>query len=169
MATFPIVSVWRVSGEVLRQLPEVAAATDVDDTRHRLALADPDFVLAERRYDGVTADEVEAALRADGFGGIAGPRPSEGVTWSKDCCGEYDAVWVTVVDAAEGATAVVSVVDADVRATAPTIIALGSLLAVVGAVLLIGGARPGSRPAERAGRRQIADGEAETGRDTMPL
>ncbi|MEM9133465.1 MAG: hypothetical protein AAF962_13560 [Actinomycetota bacterium] len=178
VASFPIVSAWRVSGEVLDELPEVPAATTVEDTRHRLALAHPDFLLAERRYRGVTVDEVEAALRADGFSGIAGPTPAAGTILSKDCCGEYDAVWVTVVDDGAGATtgvrAEVTVADTDIQAVAPTVIALGALVAVIGAVLMIGGARPAARLANDdaaaiAPEAGGGDGDADGGHDTMPV
>ncbi len=168
LAAFPIVSTWWVSGDALAELPEVVAAdAEVEDTRHRLALADPDFLLAERRYTGVTAADVEAALRADGFEGFAGPTPSAGLSLSKECCGEYDAVWITVVDTDAGATAEITVADADIQAVAPTMIAVGSLLAVVGVVLLIGGARPGSG----GGADDVTDvdGGSATGRDTMPV
>ncbi|MEL7209996.1 MAG: hypothetical protein AAGK32_17485 [Actinomycetota bacterium] len=141
IALFPVVSVWRVSGQVLAQLPELSA--EVDDDRHRLAIWDSDFVLATRTYHDITADDLEAAFFQNGFGSAS----AGGERWlSKECCGEYDAVWVQIEDRAEGgAVATVTAADSDVTLS-------WSFFAIVGLVLILSGA-----VAARAGVRRPAD------------
>lgn len=137
VALFPVVSVWRVSGHVIDQLPETAAETE--DDRHRLAIFDPAFVLATRTYVATATQDVEDALGKAGFQDVraAGER-----YLSKDCCGEYDAVWVLVDEGPDGATvAQLTVADADIQLSWPYFLIFGLTGTVIGAVMATAGVR----------------------------
>ena len=66
IALFPIVSVARLPGQVLHELPIIADA-EATDTQKRLgALFDDDFVLATRTYTGTDAEPIRSTLIAAG-------------------------------------------------------------------------------------------------------
>lgn len=132
---FPMISVWRLSGDVLGQLPELAAA-EVNDDRHRFAVADSDFVLATRTYQGATPTEVDAALDEAGFESTS----ARGELYLfKPCCGAYDAVWAQVSNAGDGATEVsLTVADSDIQTTWVLFAVFGSLLVLFGIIVLKG-------------------------------
>ncbi len=116
VALFPMISIWRVSSEVLDELPEIPASSIEDDHR-RFAIADPEFVLATRSYQGTSSDDVERALLANGFAPTSG---RDGRWLYKDCCGEYDAVWVRVnKSGAESSVAVLTAADSDLQTSWP--------------------------------------------------
>jgi hypothetical protein len=156
IALFPWISAWRVSGRVLDELPMVSAA-GIHDDRHRLAIPDPDFVLATRTYEGLAADEVEAALLSGGFQSISAGTER----WlSKNCCGEYDAVWVQVRDVHSGsATATLTVADSDVQLAWPFFLVFGlpmTLGGTIGAVAALRKTDTTGLPAGNAGSTPIA-------------
>lgn len=133
IALFPFISVWRVSGQVLDELPEISGSESTDQ-RHRFgAMFDGDFVLATRTYRQTTVDVVRDALARDGFepGSMAGRR---GLT--RPCCGDYDAVWVDVQDRDPGSVvAVLTVADGDVQVSCPIFALFGIALAFAGSVM----------------------------------
>ena len=144
IALFPVISVWRVSGQVLTQLPELTA--DVDDDRHRFAIPDPDFVLATRTYHDMSESELEAALVEAGFESTS----AGGKRYlSKECCGEYDAVLVQIEEGPEDvAVATLTAADADVQLSWLFFAILGLPVMVAGAVgVLTGLRRPTGQPA----------------------
>ena len=129
IALFPFISVWRLSGQVLEELPQVLES-ETTDQRHRFgAMFDDDFVLATRTYRDTTADVVPNALRSDGFEpAFLGDR-----RWSaKACCGDYDAVFVDVQERDPGSViAVLTVADSDFQVSWPIFALLGVVLASV--------------------------------------
>ncbi len=144
---FPFVSVWRLSGEVLDQLPQLEGVEPAD-SRHRIgALGDPEFVLARRVLTGVEGDRVQRALVADGFERTAiGGRP----VLVKPCCGDYDAVEARIVDdpEAERVTIELSAVDGDIQSAVFVFVVVGLVLLVPG-LGIIAAARPDRVPAGR--------------------
>lgn len=130
------VSVWRVSGEVLDELPAIDGV-ESSDTRHRVsALRDPLFIVARRTWTGTTVDEVERALLDDGFETWTAGRRS---ALAKSCCGDYDAVVVDLVDGSEPGQveARLTTADGDVQGAVVIFILLGLALAVPGLSLLV--------------------------------
>lgn len=125
---WPSVSVWRLSDRVLDEAPTVGA---VVEDRHRLALFDSSFVLAERTYVATSVDDVVSAARADGFARI----PSGAL--AKACCGHYGAVELTLEAAGQDTAVDLTVLDDDIRAAAPMYAFLGLVLASAGAIVLI--------------------------------
>ena len=152
LATFPFTSVWAVTGTAIDQVPEVAAERIATD-RNWLAMFSGGFTLATRSYQGATADEVEQAFRADGFDALV---TQEGERWwIRECCGEYDAVWVRVDSTVDGGSrAVISVYDEDIQATWPFISGLGVLLSLIGLGLVV--ARTGSPTLAEATPQPVA-------------
>ncbi|MCP4083862.1 MAG: hypothetical protein GY745_02205 [Actinomycetia bacterium] len=51
---WPFISVWRLSEDVLNELPEIPNAEVVFEDQNPLALFDTEFELATRRYRGLT-------------------------------------------------------------------------------------------------------------------
>ena len=139
------VSVWRVSGEVLDELPPVEGA-EVGDTRHRVsALRDPLFIVARRTWTGTTVDEVRRVLLDDGFDTWTAGRRS---ALAKPCCGDYDAVVVDLVDGPEPGQveARLTTADGDVQGAAVIFTLLGLALAVPGLGLLATARTPTEPP-----------------------
>ena len=138
----PFLSVWRTSGLALGQLPDITATEISDQQRWAGAVFDDDYVLATRTYSGVTVESVQAALIEGGFEPMAAGR------FTKPCCGESDAVWVTVNGVRdESVVAIVTVADSDWRA-AWKVFAVVSLLMVVAGLgnVLRGDKRPDRVP-----------------------
>lgn len=140
VALLPVVSVWRVSGQVLRELPEISGSEVVDE-RHRFALSNDDFLLATRSYGDATVEVVRGSLVADGFE----PLSIDGEQWlSKPCCGEYDAVWVHL-EASPGqdtlTVATLTVADSDIQLSWPIITMLGTLVLLAGAAVTVGASK----------------------------
>lgn len=136
IALFPFISVWRVSGQVLDELPEISGSESTDQ-RHRFrAMFDDDFVLATRTYRDTTVDSVLDALARDGFKtqGIAGRR------WlTRPCCGEYDAVGVDVQETDRvSVVAILTVADSDFQVSWPFFAFFGIALASAGSVMTFG-------------------------------
>lgn len=151
---FPLISVWRVSGEVLSELPALSASATTTD-RNRLALFDDDLVVATRIYGGVSPVVLREALVSDGFQtvNVGGER------WlAKPCCGEYDAAWVRVDEVgADSAKAVVTVADGDVQASWPFFSLLGLTVVFGGLVLATLVPGDGRRRRGRLTPRSFAD------------
>ncbi len=128
IALFPVFSVWRLSDQVLDQLPPIAAESA--DEEFRFSLRDPDFVLATRTYEAMTEADIEAELRAGGFDTtrIGGEQ-----VFSKECCGEYDAVWVRIAATEPNSTtATLTVADSDVQAVWQIFLFLGIPIGLLG-------------------------------------
>ena len=129
MAT-PFISVGRAGTQVLAELPEVDGAGFIDERVGWSAMFDDDFVVARRTYSGVTEQVVVDALRKDGFdtAGIDG--------LSRTCCGDYDAVWVSI-SAPESGTVVAELrpADADWQSAWPFVTLIGLTLSTAGIVL----------------------------------
>ncbi len=145
IALFPLISVWRMSGSVLAELPDVQGPS-ISTDRNRLALFDGDFVLATRTYEGFSGPDLKEVLLSEGFG-ILNARG--GVWLSKPCCGDYDAVWARIDEVGpDTGLAVVTVADSDVQVAWPLISWLGlSVIAVglAGALAALTGAGGGRR------------------------
>ncbi len=119
---YPPVSVWRVSGTALNQLP--AEAGEITDARNRFALGDPDFVVATRVYHDRSPDEVRELLLENGFETIGADEAS------KECCGDWDAMVASwAADDAGGTSVSLTPADGDIQVTWP-------LFAIVSAVLI---------------------------------
>lgn len=134
IALVPFLSVWRVSGQVLDELPEIPA-TEISDDRSRFgALFEDEFVLATRTYRTTTPNVVRDALISSGFD-VHGF--GEGEWLIKPCCGEYDGVWVQI-EAADGQSvvAVLSATDSDIQISWPILLVLGLLLLIPGCLLV---------------------------------
>ena len=129
LTLFPFVSVVWVTGEALDRLPEIEAS-EIETDRNWTAMFSDGFVLATRSYSGVSGEAFADALVLDGFE-LATASGEQ--LWSKDCCGEYDAVRVRVEASGDGQTvAAVSVYDEDVQATWPFVSGLGVLVSFLG-------------------------------------
>lgn len=86
------------------------------------------------RWFRSSVDEVESALAGKGF-----ERSNIGqqLWWTKDCCGEYDAVMVDLSAGDAGNTvASVTVFDSDVQATWFVFLFFGAILLLPGLLLL---------------------------------
>ena len=144
IALFPFISVWRVSGQVLEELPQVLESETTDQRNRFGAMFDDDFVLATRTYRDTTADVVLDALRSDGFESAF----LRDRRWSaKACCGDYDAVFVDVQERDSGsAVAVLTVADSDVQVAWPIFASLGIPMAIAGSVLASVGFRKRRQP-----------------------
>ncbi len=126
---FPLLSTWNGGGQALATLP--ALDTRGYDVRHSLPIFDPDFVVAERIYYDISAVGIERALRNRGFEQIDG-------AWSKECCGGYGAVWVTVEPHGDdGSRAILTLADSDIQSTWPYISLPGLVVATFGFVLAL--------------------------------
>ncbi|MCP4226706.1 MAG: hypothetical protein GY773_25480 [Actinomycetia bacterium] len=129
IALFPLISVWRVSGSVLAELPDVQGPS-INTDRNRLALFDDDFVLATRTYEGLSGSDLKQVLLREGFRILN----ARGEVWlSKPCCGDYDAVWVRIDEVGpDTGLAVVTVADSDEQVAWPLISWLGLSVIAVG-------------------------------------
>ena len=148
IALFPIVSVARLPGQVLHELPIIADA-EATDTQKRLgALFDDDFVLATRTYTGTDAEPIRSTLIAAGYES----RAINGELWfARECCGQYDEVWVRVgePDLNGQVVATLTVADDDVRAAAALYAVLGLALFLPGLMIGLSGlVRPRKAPTE---------------------
>lgn len=137
---YPVISVARLSGQVLGELPDVVGIETVD-TQHRFSsLSDDDFIVAERRYEGINGDTLVGALGDDGFEQTT----ALGRSWMyRECCGAYDAMLVGIQEVDGSAVALVTVADSDVHALWLPQLVVGLLLIVSG--LAING-RAGRKP-----------------------
>lgn len=146
VAFYPFVSVWQVADEALGELPEIAGI-ESSGTSHGLgALYDRDFVLATRSYDRTTPAAVHQALTDSGFE-VANIDGSQ--RYVKDCCGDYDAVWVEVTetevtDAAQAGMVLASATaaDADVQLTVVILVLFGLVLLLLGGRIAVAGFAP---------------------------
>ena len=126
IALFPFISVWRVSGQVLYELPEISELESTDDRNRLGAMFDGDFVLATRTYRDAALDVVLGAYVSDGWVGSRS-------RFSKQCCSEYDEVWVEVQESDSGSVVVVlTAADADVQGIWPFFALFGIGLAFAG-------------------------------------
>lgn len=125
---WPFVSVWRISGQVLDELPPIEG-TSIDDRRGVSALWDGDFTLATRTYLDADPDQVRR-----GFAGFQSTSVGTIPYLAKECCGEWDAVFVSLAEGpGPGSTvATVTVFDSDIQATYPFLVMFGLFLAVIG-------------------------------------
>ncbi len=140
LALWPVLSVWRVSGQVLDELPPIDGVETTDDRSPLSALTDPEFRLATRTYRGAEPETVESALLAAGF-----TRSGPAGQLSRDCCGEYDAVWVDVTDGSDALViAELTTADADVQVAGPIFALLGLCVIAIGIGLAMMG--PRARP-----------------------
>ncbi len=140
IAASPFISVARLQREVLAEVPLPAEATVVSEELFAGALFDGDFLLASRVVSA-PADNVEAVLTDAGFEpngrAFTGDR-----SFSRACCGAYDAVMVSV-GATDSATStlVYTVADSDVVYTWVWFTALG-VLVVAGGLNALRSAKP---------------------------
>ncbi len=147
IALYPFLSVWRVSGQVLDELPLIEETVTVDQTnRFGTAVFDGDFLLATRVYEERSVEDVERALAGKGFERTGF---GEDLWWVKECCGEYDAVMVRVTAEEPGGTlANVTVFDSDIQASWFFFLFFGSIPLLPG-LLLLSSQRSTSRPDDR--------------------
>jgi hypothetical protein len=142
----PFISVWRVGGEMLDELPDLDGFEHSDDRVGWSAMFDADFVLARRTFIGVDDRAVAEALVANGFEsmGLAG--------YSRECCGDYDAVWADVQNSGTDRVVVeLTAADSDWQFSWPLFSGFGSLMGLVGfGVLLTGRSTPRELEADPA-------------------
>lgn len=123
---------------MLGELPDLEGVEHIDDRVGWSAMFDADFVLARRAFIGVDDRTVAEALVANGFEsmGLVG--------YSKDCCGDYDAVWADVQNSGTDRVVVeLTAADSDWQLSWPLFSGFGSLMFLVGAgVLLTGRSTP---------------------------
>ncbi len=134
IAVGPFVSVWRVGGQVLDELPDLEGVEQSDERLGWSAMFDDEFIVARRTLEGTDERTVTEALVADGFEslGMAG--------FSKECCGDYDAVWADLQDGGTESVVVELIpADSDWQLTWPLFTGFGSLMAVVGAAVVASG------------------------------
>ncbi len=140
----PFISVWRVGGVMLAELPVLGGVEHHDQRVGWRAMFDDEFVLARRTYAGTTVDAVTDALAANGF------ENRSAIGFTRACCGDYDAVVAAVeptveVHGPDAVTVELAAVDADWRVSWPLFSGPGSLIALVGVGLLVTG-RASQRP-----------------------
>lgn len=138
IALFPLFSVSRLPGQVLHELPIIPDAEAIDTHARVGALFDDDFVLATRTYTGVDAEPIRSTLVAAGFES----RAIDGELWfARECCGEYDEVWVRVgePDLNGHVEATLTVADDDVRTAAGLFALIGLALFVPGLLIALSG------------------------------
>ncbi len=127
----PFISVSRAGTQMLAELPEIDGADFIDERVGWSAVFNDDLVVARRTYSGVTEQVVADALRSDGYEtlGVDG--------FSRTCCGEYDAVWITI-SASESGTVVAELqaADADWQSSWPVFAMIGLILSTGGIALL---------------------------------
>ncbi len=122
---YPMISVARLSDQVLGELPDVSGIETVD-THHRLtSLVDDDFIVSERRYEGMSGDALLEAFGEDGFERTT----ALGLRWMyRECCGAYDAMLVGIQEVDGSAVALVTMTDDDVQAIWLPLLVVGLLL-----------------------------------------
>ena len=127
------VSVWRLTGEVLDELPDTPGI-EYRDTRHRVgALSDPMFVVARRTWTDTSEAEIRQALLDGGF-------ETSSIGLAKPCCGDADAVVVLeLIEGPEVGRVEVRLTTADVDIQGAVVIfaLLGLALAVPGLGLVV--------------------------------
>jgi hypothetical protein len=136
IALYPFLSVWQVAGQALEELPEVQGVESSDTSHGVGALLDSSFVLATRSYSNTTQREVQSALTSSGF---EAANINGSLTYARECCGEYDAIWVSVADADEDGVVVATATaaDGDIQITAVFFVLFGLALFVAGAVIAV--------------------------------
>ncbi|MCP3882763.1 MAG: hypothetical protein GY701_30865 [Sulfitobacter sp.] len=136
MALWPLVSVWRLSGQVLDELPVIPDAVIVSEERNSLGLFDEDFELAAVTYRGTTLESVRAVLRQAGFHSYS---RGASIGMARECCAAYDGITVDMSTNDNGdVVAQLSVQDTDVQAMWPFTTTLGALTAILGAAAIAG-------------------------------
>lgn len=156
LALWPFVSVARLQQRVLDEVPLPPDTTVVLEGTPRWAIFDDDFVLA---YRGVSSSiaEVEATLAANGFA-ADGPELEGQPTWTRSCCGSYDAVQVRVFEGRDGVTGLrYSVVDDDVTGSWWIVAAIGLAIAGMGTTLAVTVRRSGDSTSGPVGGQTAAD------------
>lgn len=143
VVAIPFISVARLQQQVLDEVPLPDDAAIVVEETPGGALFDSDFVLAYR-YVTASVEEVEQTLIGAGFEAngieLEGRR-----TFALECCGSYDAVFVSVFEGADGTTNLrYTVFDDDVVSTWWFISGLGLAMALVG--FAMAGSKRSSEP-----------------------
>ncbi len=154
---YPMISVSRLSDQVLGELPDVAGIETVD-TRHRLtSLVDDDFIVAERRYEGMSGDALLEALGEDGFERTT----ALGRSWMyRECCGAYDAMLVGIQEVDGSAVALVTATDGDVRGSWLPLLVIGFLLIGLGVAINARARRTPQNEDNEATSRQVVSAGA---------
>ncbi len=119
---------------MLDELPDLDGVKHSDDRVKWSVMFDADFVLARRAFIGVDDRTVAEALAANGFEsmGLVG--------YSKECCGDYDAVWADVQDSGTDRVVVeLTAADSDWQVAWPLFSGFGSLMGLVGVGVLVTG------------------------------
>lgn len=142
VALSPFISVWRVGGQMLNELP-VLDGTDHRDERVGLsAMFDDDFILARRTFSNADERTVAGTLAAAGF------EPMGTVGFSKRCCGDYDAVVADVQGTDDGRTVVeLTASDSDWQLAWPLFSGFGAFVALIGVGILLTGRSAPREPA----------------------
>ena len=145
IALFPFVSVWQVAAQVLDELPHLPGV-ESSDTSHEIgALVNDEFVLATRTYPETTREELHDALIGSGFDvtSINGTRH-----YVEECCGEYDAVLVTVNERNLDDVIVVSATaaDQDIQSAAPLFGLFGLAVFLAGITIAVHGRSQAGNP-----------------------
>lgn len=129
IALGPFISVWRVGGQALGELPDLEGVDHSDQRVGPSAMFDDEFVVARRTYSRVDRHVVSGALVASGFDGL-----------SKACCGHYDGILADVQSlGADGVLVELTAADSDWQSTWPLFSGFGSLVGVVGLGVLLTG------------------------------
>jgi hypothetical protein len=145
IALFPLLSVQRLTGQALDELPIIPDA-EATDTRNPLgALLDDDYVLATRSYTGVEAEPIRSRLVAAGFEAMV----VNGELWlAKPCCGNDELrVRVDEPDLNGRVVATLTEADDDIRTAARLFVIIGLALFVPGLLIGMSGL---IRPRDRA-------------------
>ncbi len=136
VASFPFVSVHRLSNEAIAMLPGRVGAVVEDDVKGATAIFDKEtFVLATRTYEDTPVEQIEAALLARGFSVAYGPTPSQN-GFGIECCGEYDQLVVQLEQVGDATFSTVTARDSDITISWPILAFLGTAAAVVGIGLI---------------------------------
>ncbi len=132
---WPFISVWRLSEDVLNELPEIPNAEVVFEDQNPLALFDTEFELATRRYRGLTWTELREVLAGAGFEPYS---QADEIGMTKPCCGAYDGVVALLRTTTEGDIETrLTVQDADIQITWPFFAALGAAVAASGGLAML--------------------------------
>lgn len=146
IALSPFISVWRVGGQMLSELPDLEGVDHRDERVGWSAMFDDEFVLARRAFDTIDDRNVAAALVANGF------EPLGASGFTKGCCGDYDAVWADVQSrGADGVLVELTAADSDWQLAWPLFSGIGSLAVLVGAAILVTGGASRHDPTVTAG------------------
>ena len=132
IALGPFISVSRVGAQMLGELPDLEGVDHSDQRVGWGAMFDDEFVLARRTFNGVDDRTVAQAMVANGF------EPMGIVGFSKECCGDYDAVRADVQSPSADRTVVeLTAADSDWRLVWPLFSGVGSLVALAGLGVLL--------------------------------